>query len=309
VTTRDESALRTKCRRPKRVRVLVNRRSGLPWSFKAVQEAFDHHWDTPCNDLSYQFCHDPEDGRVKARRVVAQGFDTLLVLGGDGTVNTTASELINTETSLGVVPMGSGNGFARHFCVPLQPEEAIRALARATTQTIDVGRAGGRPFLVTCSLAWDAALVRSFERSPVRGILPYVFAGVYEFLGYRPREITAELDSGEVLTFPDPVVFTIANLTQYGGGAVVASDAKHDDGLLDLVVARKQDVSVLVANIHRLLSGSIAELPSVVHRRFRSMVATRYEATPIQVDGELVEADRVLRIEATPRCLRVLVPS
>jgi len=278
------------------------------WSFNAVQEAFDRYWDTGGNDLSYQFCRDPEDGRLKARRAAEQGFDILLVVGGDGTVNTTASELVNTSTVLGVIPMGSGNGFARHFGIPLKPEEAAQTLATADVHRIDVGMVNSRPFLVTCSMAWDAALVKSFERSPVRGVLPYVFAGVYEFLGYRPQEITAELDSGEVLTFPDPVVFTIANLTQYGGGAVISGDAQPDDGMLDLVVARRQDLPVLVANIHRLLKGSIAELPRVVFRRFRSLTATRANAAEIQIDGELVDAPRELHVEVGPRCLSVLVP-
>lgn len=292
----------------RKVRILVNRHSGFMWSFKAVQAAFDRYWDTAGNDLSYQFCHSPEDGRLKARRAVEQGFDILLVVGGDGTVNTTASELVNTSTVLGVIPMGSGNGFARHFGIPLRPEEAARTLATAGMHSIDVGMVNEKPFLVTCSMAWDAALVKSFERSPVRGILPYVFAGVYEFLGYDPQKITVELDSGEVLTFPDPVVFTIANLTQYGGGAVIATDAQPDDGMLDLVVARKQDVPVLAANIHRLLNGSIAELPRVVCRRFRSLTATRANATQIQVDGELTDAPQTLSVRAIPRCLNVLVP-
>ena len=299
----------TETGRKRKVRILVNRRSGSAWSFNAIQEAFDLYWDTPENDLSYQFCRDPEDGRIKARRAVEQGFDVLLVVGGDGTVSTTGSALIGAETALGVVPMGSGNGFARHFGIPLKPENAARALANAQVKRIDVGMVNDTPFLVTCSMAWDAAIVKSFERSPVRGILPYVFAGVYEFLGYEPQEITAELDSGEVLVFPDPVVFTIANLTQYGGGAVISRDAEPDDGMLDLVVARKQDVPVLAANIHRLLNGAIAEMPRVVYRRFRSLTATRANATQIQIDGELVDAPQELRVIATPQCLDVLVPS
>jgi diacylglycerol kinase family enzyme len=292
----------------RKVRILVNRRSGFMRSFNDVQEAFERYWDTPENDLSYQFCRDARDGRRKARRAVDQAFDVLLVVGGDGTVNTAGAALIGTDTVLGVVPMGSGNGFARHFGIPLNPEKAARALAGADVKRIDVGLANDKPFLVTCSTAWDAALVKSFERSPVRGILPYVFAGVYEFLGYEPQEITAELDSGEVLTFPDPVVFTIANLTQYGGGTVITTDAQPDDGMLELVVAQKQDIPVLLANIHRLLSGSISELPRVVSRRFRSLTVTRVNEAPIQIDGELVPAPRELRVRAARRCLNVLVP-
>ena len=123
-----------------------------------------------------------------------------------------------------------------------------------------------------------------------------------------PQEITAELDSGEVLKFPEPVVFTIANLTQYGGGAVITTDAQPDDGMLELIVAQKQDIPVLLANIHRLLSGSISELPRVVYRRFRSLNAIRTNEAPIQIDGDLVTAPRALPVRVAPRCLNVLVP-
>jgi YegS/Rv2252/BmrU family lipid kinase len=292
-----------------RVRILVNKRSGFLWSFQAVQKAFDRYWDTPGNDLSYQFCRDPEDGRTKARRAAEQGFDVLLVVGGDGTISTAGSALIGSDTALGVIPMGSGNGFARHFAIPLKPEDAAKALAQGRIHSIDVGTVNDRPFLVTCSMAWDAAIVRSFEKSPVRGVLPYVFAGAYEFFEYDPQPITATLDSGEVLRFPDPLVFTVANLTQFGGGAVIAPDAEHDDGKLNLVVARHQDVPVLFANIVKLFNGAIAEIPAVVYRRFQTLTVERGRAAPIQIDGELVDAEESLRVAVKPSALKIVVPA
>lgn len=292
-----------------KVRILVNKKSGLLWSFEAIQRTFDRYWDTPGNDLSYQFCRDPEDGRAKARLAAEQGFDILLVVGGDGTVSTAGSALIGSDTALGVIPMGSGNGFARHFGIPLKPEDAARVLAQGSIRSIDVGTVNDRPFLVTCSMAWDAAIVRSFEKSPMRGVLPYVFAGVYEFLEYDPQPITATLDSEEVLEFPDPLVFTVANLTQYGGGAVIAPNAKHDDGRLDLVVARHQDIPVLFGNIMKLFKGAIHEIPAVIYRRFSSMSIKRGHAAPIQIDGELVDADQEFQIGVASSALKVIVPA
>lgn len=173
---------------------------------------------------------------------------------------------------------------------------------------IDVGTVNGSPFLVTCSMAWDAALVQSFEKSLIRGILPYVFAGVYEFLGYQPQPFTIVLDSGEVLEFPDPLVLTVANLTQYGGGVRIAPDAQPDDGQLELVVVRHQDVHALFANITKLLRGAINEIPAVVYRKFRSLKVQRKHPAPIQVDGELINASAELEITVVPQKLNILVP-
>jgi diacylglycerol kinase family enzyme len=292
----------------RKVLVLINQRSGLPKSFATMQRALDRYWDRPGTDLTYQFSQSPEDGRDKALRAVDRGAHTVLAVGGDGTVNTIGRALAGTPAALGVVPTGSGNGFARHFGIPLTPARAVEALAGSTAQVIDMGYADDNPFLVTCSMAWDAALVRSFEKSPVRGIVPYVFAGVYELFDYEPQDIRVELDGHTRLAFKEPMVFTIANLTQYGGGARIAPQARPDDGQLELVVALRQDTPKLLANIGRLFDGSVAELPEVVSRRFCRMKVRREWAAPIQIDGELIDAGAEVEVGVLPAVLNVLVP-
>jgi YegS/Rv2252/BmrU family lipid kinase len=292
----------------RRVRVLVNRRSGLRWSFESVRKAFDRHWEGHDVDLAYQFCQSAPDGMAKARRAVEEGVQALIVVGGDGTVNTAGAALLGTDVALGVIPVGSGNGFARHFGIPLSPEQAVKALARATVLRIDVGAANNFPFLVTCSMAWDAAIVRSFQKSPVRGILPYVLAGVYEFLEYTPQRIEVELDNGERLEVPDPLLFTVANLTQYGGGAVIAPQADAADGMLELVTARSQDIPHILANIGLLIKRPLGDLPRLVMRRFRRMTVRRPAPAPIQIDGELIDATAEVEVKVLPRALSVLVP-
>ncbi len=292
----------------RRVLVLMNRKSGINRSFASLLNALDKFWDVPGVDLSYQFSQSAQDGREKAERAVEQGVNILLVAGGDGTVSTVGAALVKTDTVLGVIPMGSGNGFARHFDIPLSPGKAIQALAKGRVTEIDVGIVNNRPFLVTCSMAWDAAIVRSFEKSPVRGIIPYIFAGVYEFFDYDPQEIRVTLDSGKKYVFPNPLVFTVANLTQFGGGAVITPYAKPDDGLLELITAQKQHVPVFLANLHKLLSRSISEIPEVVLDTFKSMTVSRPHAAQIQVDGELVNVPAEVEVKVLHKALKVLVP-
>jgi len=293
----------------RRVLTLVNTRSGLPWSFSAFRAEMDRTWDVDGVELCYQFCRSVQDGIEKARRAVERGVDTILVAGGDGTVSTVGRVLVGTEVLLGVIPAGSGNGFARHFGIPLSPARAARALASAVPVSIDVGIVNDLPFLVTCSMAWDAAVARSFQKMPVRGILPYVFAGVQEFLGYRAQRVDIVIDEQEKLAFEDPLVLTVANLTQYGGGARIAPQARPDDGLLELVVALRQDIPKLVANVGRLFNGTVDKIPEVIMRRFRTLEVARREPAPIQVDGELIDAPAVVRVRVMPAALRVLAPA
>lgn len=292
----------------RRVLVLINPKSGWSRSFDALRGAFEKHWAETDIDVIYQFTQSAEDGDNKVRRAVRQGVDTVLIAGGDGTVSTVGRALVGTPTTLGVIPTGSGNGFARHFGIPTDPERAVKCLADAEVKSIDVGIVNHTMFFVTCSMAWDAALVRSFEKAPVRGVLPYVFAGVHEFFQYEAQDIAVDLDATREEVFRAPMVFTIANMTQFGGGARIAPQARPDDGLLELVVALRQDTPKLIGNLIRLFDGSIAKVPEVTTRRFRAMRIRREKATPIQMDGELVDAPREIDVRVRPGALRVLVP-
>lgn len=292
----------------RRVRVLVNPKSGLGFSFDSFWGIVEEQFGPFGADVSYQFSRDVADGRRKAESAVRDGVDALIVVGGDGMVNSIGSALVGTPVALGVVPTGSGNGFARHFGIPLDLPGAVRALARSRRRAIDVGAANGRPFFVTCSLAWDAAIVRGFEAFPFRGIVPYVFAAASELIAYEPQPFEVALDGEPAQVFADPVIFTLANLTQYGGGAQIAPQARSDDGQMEMVVVLRQDLPLVLVNVARLFNGTLDRLPQVLTRRFRTLTVRRRRATPIQLDGELVEAGAEVEIRLLPQTLSVLVP-
>jgi diacylglycerol kinase (ATP) len=289
-----------------RVLVIVNPNAGFGPSLGKLAEAVDAAWGGTM--VSYQVSRDVADGKVKAQQAIADGFDTVLVAGGDGMINTIGSVLIGTDVALGVLPAGSGNGFARHFGIPLDPERAAEALVGARRRKIDVGFANGRPFFVTCSMAADAALVRTFEKMPMRGILPYVFAAAYEFFEYKPSRFEIQIDDAAPEAIEDPMVFTVANLTQYGGGARIAPSAREDDGTLELVAIPKTDLPNAVAGIGRLFDGKIDRISGVVTRRFRRLRVTRRAPGPIQYDGELANAPAQIEVEVHPAALTVLIP-
>jgi YegS/Rv2252/BmrU family lipid kinase len=295
-------------KRVRKVRLLINCASGVGWSFPALRRAVEEFWEAPDTDVGYQFSLSKEDGMLKAARAVQDGVDIVLVVGGDGTVNTVGQVLIGSGVALGVVPVGSGNGFARHFGIPLSPPLAIRALAHASKETIDVGVANDKPFFVTCSMAWDASLVRQFEKWPFRGIIPYLFSAVQEYFEYQPQPMIVRFDNGEEVAYMDPLIFTLANMTQYGGGAIIAPRARPDDGCLELVVVLRRDVPRLMKDIGRLFSGSVDKLPNVESRSCRMLSVRRQTATSIQIDGELVDAPAELHISVLPKALTVLVP-
>lgn len=292
----------------KKIRVLINLRSGLPRLFNSLRQALEEHWDVPGIDLTYQFTLSKEDGISKARRAVDEGVDGILVSGGDGTVSTISRELVDTDVVLGVIPGGSGNGFARHFGIPLSVTKAVAALKQASPRAIDVGIVNQQPFFVTCSMAWDAAFVRTFEKMPVRGILPYVFAGVHEFFDYERQRMQVTFDDHEELTLNHPMILTVANLSQFGGGALIAPHAKDDDGKLEFVGALQKDFALVLANLPRLFDGTISKIPRIITRSVKTLTVVRDHAAPIQIDGEMVDAPERVEVCVKPRALRVWVP-
>lgn len=292
----------------KKVRLLINPNAGLGTALDRIRQPLLDCWDLPEAELSIQFSKSKEDGQAKARRAVEEGVGKLLVMGGDGMINSIGTILIGTDVALGVIPTGSGNGFARHFGIPLDIVKATVALAEADTKAIDVGFANDHPFFVTCSLAWDAALVDAFEKSPVRGVLPYIFAGVYEYFGYQPESFTLTLDEQEALITDDLQLCTIANLTQYGGGAQIAPGARADDGNLQLVTIRRRDFPKVISMIGKVFDGTLDQLKEIHTRSFKTLIVQREKEGPMQLDGELLSAPAEVNIRVQPRALNVLVP-
>jgi diacylglycerol kinase (ATP) len=133
-------------------------------------------------------------------------------------------------------------------------------------------------------------------------------AAAYEFLGYVPQPVEVQLDA-EKISWSDPLVFTVANLTQYGVGARIAPRAKPDDGWLELVVVARQDAPRVLASLPRLFNGSFDRLPGVVTRRFRRMTVHRAMPAPTQMDGELVEPTGDVSVQVVPKALTILVPA
>lgn len=292
-----------------KVRVLINPNAGTTNPLEAVVQAVTRHWDKVGRDVTFQVTQDGEDGRRKAELAVREGVDTLLVAGGDGMINTVGHALLNSGVALGVIPTGSGNGFARHFNIPLETDEAVRVLAGARCAKIDVGTVNDRPFFVTSSMAWEAAIASSFERLAIRGVLPYLLAGFREYVTFTPQPLEVTLDGGELLRFPDPMIFTVANLTQYGGGAKIAPHAQPDDGQLELIVLPRQDVAQVLTSLPRLYDGTLLELPDLFTRRFRNLTIRRAHAAQIQLDGELLDAGTTVNVSVLPLALTVLVPA
>jgi YegS/Rv2252/BmrU family lipid kinase len=252
----------------------------------------------------------PGDARRLAEQAVREGVELVLAVGGDGTANEVAWGLLGSETTLGLVPVGSGNGLARTLGIPLRAPRALEALEGGVRRRMDVGVINGRPFLNVSGAGFDAAVGAAFHAhgraGGRRGLFTYVWLSLGQSLRYRAAHWTLRAEDhafeGRAL------VVAFVNGRQYGGAAVIAPGARLDDGLLDVVVIEDAPLPEIVLNAPRLFLGGIERFRR--YRRLAASAAVLIGAPPSMHhrDGEPEAACDRLEVSVDPRALSVLVP-
>lgn len=287
-----------------KVLVIINPAAGMPRDRRRIGERVPEALRG--EDVSVV----PEGDRAAMRRSVEAGLDDgadlVVACGGDGTVHDVASLLIGTGVALGVVPIGSGNGFARGLGIGSSPGRAFAILREGEDRDLDVGYVNDEPFFCVAGLGFDALVGESFTKSRVRGFLPYLSIAARESLQYRPVEASLRFDDREIVA--KVFLVTVANTNQFGSGAIIAPEADPTDGLLDVVVIRNLNAVDVLLHSPKLFDGSIGSHSRVEIYRCRALRILRSHLGPLHVDGEPMHSGPVLDYSLRPRALRVRLP-
>ncbi len=230
--------------------------------------------------------HEPAWTVAAAGRAVSLGVDVLFGAGGDGMLASMLPALLGTETALGVVPLGTGNVWARELGLPLDPAAAIATQLARPGRRVDVGRANGRPFLVVASAGLDARIVQVVEAG-LKGLgqAAYPLAGLGLVGEARGARCRATLDEAE-LEVP-LLAAVVTNGRLYGGLVPLAPDARLDDGLLDVVLFEGADPLQFAAHVARVLAGQHRRDPAVRMHQVRTLrVESLGPPLPVQADGD-----------------------
>ena len=232
----------------------------------------------------------------------------VVAVGGDGTINETAQGLINTNAALGVVPAGSGNGFARNLKIPLKPREAIEALKSPEFRQMDAGRINEHYFFNVAGAAFDADVTHRFAKTTMRGPLPYFYAAIREYFQYIPKRVVLEFDDQKIRRAP--LLLSFAILPEFGNNAMIAPNAKPDDGLLDLCILNPiREFTKALKHVPRLFDGTIDEVPEMEIYQTSRVVVKRYSDGPIHTDGEAIMESALLDVEILPGVLKLAIPA
>jgi YegS/Rv2252/BmrU family lipid kinase len=245
---------------------------------------------------------------VLARRAVEEDYGMVVAVGGDGTVNEAVCGLIHGDIPLGIIPAGSGNGISRTLGIPLNPMEACRVIAEGFTRRIDVGLLNGHHFLGVAGVGYDALVGYLFEQrwGKQRGLWSYVLSALAAYFQYRPYPIQLRTEQG--IRSISPLLVTIANTTQFGGGAIIAPHAEPDDGLFDICIVHHLHLLQALYYWPRLFSGRIDTVPQWEMLRSDALELVSDRPVPVHVDGDFLEMSAHVRISLVPGGLPVRVP-
>jgi YegS/Rv2252/BmrU family lipid kinase len=242
-------------------------------------------------ELAYQFAR--------------MGFDAVVAVGGDGTVNEVARGLKDSNSALGIIPMGSGNGFARHINVPMRPQRAIEMINKSEPILVDYGLANGKLFMCTCGTGFDAVVADQFAASNKRGFMTYVQNTIKQVFTYQPQTYHIVGDGLDVTH--KAFLITFANANQWGNDAKIAPRASIQDGQMDIMLMSSHAILGSASLALRLFAGSIDDSYFMDTLRAKEVTLIREEKAPFHIDGDPVEMDKDIHIKIVADGLKVLV--
>jgi diacylglycerol kinase (ATP) len=263
----------------RRIRVLVNPNSGvkagIPTNTAAEEEvriAVEQQFPGLGEDIL--ITESEEEAITATRDAVARGYEIVVAAGGDGTVGTVACELLEKETALGILPLGSVMNVARMLDIPRDLEGAAAIIATGEVRTIDVGEAKGQIFFEGGSVGLNAAVFRKAQQADSgSGRYRALLAALWVLLRYRPPRMVLHLDDRVLTT--RALAVSVANGPYSGLGFTVSPDATPDDGKFDVVVFSRFSRTELIRHFVSIAFG---------RRQYSAKTAT-YRTSRVRIEG------------------------
>jgi YegS/Rv2252/BmrU family lipid kinase len=271
----------------RKILIIINRKAGTDRE-KRLEDVIREILPEPAFSVQITHLAYLGHGTHLAQEAVQQGVDTVVAVGGDGSINEIAQGLTGTSTALAVIPLGSGNGLARALKIPLDVRKALQLIANNKRDAIDVGYANEHMFLSNAGVGFDALIADKFRHTQKRGLWGYAKLVIKSFREYKGHSYTIDID-GNKLNRP-AFLLSVANGNQMGYEFKLAPDASLFDGMLDVCVVRPVSfLGLLPLSIYSLL-GTVHKTKYMTHVRGQDITIRSPQLAYLQVDGDAVSA-------------------
>lgn len=234
--------------------------------------------------VEHAFTQYPGHATELASKASFEGFDLVVAVGGDGTVNEAAQGLLGTATPLGIVPVGSGNGLARELGIPINMHKSALVLVRGMNRQIDVWKINNQRFFCASGIGIDALIAYQMSKAASRGFLRYIQLSIKESILYKPLKVRIKID-GQALE-QSAFLITFANASQFGNNAFIAPTASMSDGLIDVVVVRPFHKIWLPVFAIALFTKMLHFLPFVKSYKAKKVELEWTDTSLLHYDGE-----------------------
>jgi len=283
-----------------KIRFIINPMSGTGKQ-RGIEQCIAKHLE------NYEIFYTKKAGDASrlSKEAVNNNIAAVIAVGGDGTVNECLSGLVNTKTALGVIPCGSGNGFAYHIGMKRKIEQAIIQLKDTRIEQIDSCSANGAPFINVSGIGFDAHIANLFNGLKERGFINYVRLILKE-LSYKPQKYTLSYDGTQKKV--DAYMIAFANASQYGNDARISPMADIKDGLLDFVIVKNFPKWRIPLFLFKIVTGK-AHLSRYVEIIRSKSMQINADNTLLHLDGEPYKADNPVKIKLIPKSLKILIPN
>ena len=240
-----------------------------------------------------------------ASRAKDEGIDIVVAIGGDGTVNEVARAIVHSNTALGIIPCGSGNGLARHLMLPMNFRKSIEIINRCEIHDLDYGIINGYPFFCTCGMGFDAHVSMKFAEAGKRGPITYVENVLREGLKYEPE--TYEIQDENGVTRHKAFLISCANASQYGNNAYIAPQASMSDGLLDVIIMEPFDMLDAPQIRIDMFNNTLDKSSKIKTFKGKKLHIRRKTEGVIHFDGDPIMSGADVDIELKEKGIKVVV--
>lgn len=288
----------------KRIVFVVNPISGTQGK-KAILKWIDERIDRALFDYSIVKTQYAGHAVEIAAAAAKDNVDIVVAIGGDGTINEIGRSLVHTNTALGIIPCGSGNGLARHLHIPMDAKAAIDLLNIGECTCVDYGKINDMPFFCTCGVGFDAFVSLKFADSGKRGLLTYLENTLHESLTYEPE--TYEIENEEGTIKYKAFLIACANASQYGNNAYIAPQASLTDGLMDVTILEPFTVLDVPSLSFQLFNKTIDQNSRIKTMRAKKIKIHRTKEGVMHYDGDPVMGGKDIEVELIPHGLNVII--
>lgn len=286
------------------LRFIINPFSGKNRK-KNIEKDIENIFDRSLYDFDIFKTNSPEHATLLAKEAAFLGYDIVVAVGGDGTINEAGKSLVGSKTCLGIIPMGSGNGLARHLKIPENISEALKIIHKGKYLCMDIFKINEKVSFCTAGIGFDAHVAQRFSQSTNRGFSSYLSIVLKDYPKYKSRIFELIVDGKKIIK--EALLLCFANSSQYGNNIRIAEGSKIDDGFIKVVILTPPPFYTLPLLFLMLKKGNISK--SKYYETFCcKQVEIKEKNILSHIDGEPTIFPDGMKISVCPNSLKIISP-